>query len=56
MYCRAQEEIAANNAASKSKSLVALRKIKKEVANAIKNNTVSALYEKWGKEVEECEK
>ena len=51
MYCRAKEEITINKAFSQIRSLAALFKIKKEVTTAIKNNTVSALYEKWSKEI-----
>lgn len=50
MYCRAKEQIAVNNTVSRTKNLVALRKIKREVAVATKNKEVSALYEKWSKE------
>lgn len=55
LFRETKEEIATNCSVSPIKPLVALHKIKNEVKFATKNNEVSKLFEKWGKEIANSE-
>lgn len=55
LFRKTKEEIATNCSASPIKTLVAHHKIKNEVKFATKNNEVSKLFEKWGKEIANSE-
>lgn len=55
LFRKTKEKIATNCSVSPINTLVALHKIKNEVKFATKNNEVSKLFEKWGKEIANSE-